>query len=119
MTRPAFPLVRIARALTLALALGILITTLWPSDAPPPPFTLRDKVLHFLAFAALILPMAVADPRRALALAPACIAFGAAIEIIQPAFGRGAEWLDLLADALGVGAGLFAGWLMGAVLRRR
>ncbi len=115
MTRPAASSLRLARVLTLALALGILVTTLWPSHEQPPPFTLRDKVLHLLAFAALILPMSVADPRRALALAPVCIAFGAAIEVIQPAFGRGAEWLDLLADALGVGLGL----MLGAFARRR
>ncbi|MGK7651710.1 VanZ family protein [Roseovarius sp. B08] len=118
MTRPASSLVRYARALTLLLAVGILVVMLWPHDAAPVPFTLIDKVLHFLAFAALILPMACTEPRRALRLAPACIAFGAAIEIIQPAFGRGAEWLDLLADALGVGLGLCAGMLVRAVLRR-
>ena len=119
MTRPVPSLVGCARVLTAVLALGILVATLWPSHAPPVPFTLRDKVLHLLAFAALILPMAVTEPRRALWLAPLCIAFGAAIEVIQPAFGRGAEWLDLLADALGVGLGLALGWLLHKALRKR
>lgn len=119
MTRPSAPSVRLARVLTLALALGILVTTLWPSNELPQPLTLRDKVLHLLAFALLILPMAVAEPRRALRLAPVCIAFGAAIEVIQPAFGRSAEWLDLLADALGVGLGLALGWGFRAAFRRR
>ncbi|QFT94159.1 VanZ like family protein [Roseovarius sp. THAF9] len=119
MTRPAASRVRLARVLTLALALGILVTTLWPSHAPPVPVTIRDKVLHTLAFAALILPMAVTEPHRALRLAPLCIAFGAAIEVIQPAVGRGAEWLDLLADALGVGLGLALGWSFRAAFRRR
>jgi VanZ family protein len=111
--------VRGARALTLLIALGILAGTLWPSDLPEVPFTLRDKVLHLLAFALLILPMTLVDPGRALRLAPVCIAFGAAIEVIQPTFGRGAEWLDLLADALGVGLGLGAGWVLRAAFRRR
>ncbi|MDD9725803.1 VanZ family protein [Roseovarius sp. SK2] len=119
MTRPAPFSLRLAHVLTLALALGILVTTLWPSHGHPPPFTLHDKVLHLLAFAALILPMAVTEPRRALRLAPVYIAFGAAIEVIQPAFGRGAEWLDLLADALGVGLGLALGWGFRAAFRRR
>lgn len=108
-----------ARALTVLIALCILVGTLWPAGPPDVPFTLRDKLLHLLAFALLILPMALTDGRRAVRLAPICIAFGAAIEVIQPAFGRGAEWLDLLADALGVGLGLGAGWVLRAAVRRR
>lgn len=108
-----------ARALTCLIALGILVGTLWPSDAPAVPFMLRDKVLHLLAFAVLVLPMAVTAPRQALRIAPVCIAFGAAIEVIQPMFGRGAEWLDLLADALGVGLGLVLGLLLHRALRNR
>ena len=119
MPRPFASTVRLAHVLTLALALGILVTTLWPSHGHHPPFTLRDKGLHLLAFAALILPMAVTEPSRALSFAPVYIAFGAAIEVIQPAFGRGAEWLDLLADALGVGLGLALGWGVRAAFRRR
>ena len=119
MKHPSPPAVRIAGAVTLAVALGILVGTLWPTDPHDDPFTLRDKALHLLAFAVLILPMAVAAPRRALSLAPVCIAFGATIEVIQPTFGRSAEWLDLLADTLGVGLGLAIGLVLHRVLRKR
>ena len=105
---------RLARVSTVLIALGILGGTLWPSHSPPVPFTLTDKAIHFAAFVLLILPMAVADPRRAWRLAPVCILFGGAIELVQPGVGRAAEWLDFAADALGVGAGLG----LGPVIRR-
>ncbi|MFN3207753.1 MAG: VanZ family protein [Roseovarius sp.] len=111
---PPSSALRIARMLTVLLALGILAGTLWPAHTPPVPFTLTDKAIHFGAFALLILPMALADPRRAWRLAPLCILFGGIIELVQPSVGRGAEWLDLAADALGVAAGL----ALGHVIRR-
>lgn len=39
------------------------------------------------------------------------IAVGGVIELIQPLIGRGAEWRDVLTDALGAAAGLAIAWL--------
>jgi VanZ family protein len=67
--------------------------------------------MHALAFALLVLPLGWADIRSTLWLAPLALAYGGAIEVLQPFVGRGAEWGDLLADAAGIGIGLLPGAL--------
>ncbi len=104
--------------LTALIAVGILWGTLSPPGDGTGALPLTDKQLHALAWGLLILPMALVAPRRALRLAPACVAFGALIEVIQPHFGRGAEWADLGADALGVACGLLLGFALRRLLRR-
>lgn len=68
-----------------------------------------DKLYHFLAFAALVLPSALFDRRDMLWIAVSALALGAIIEVIQPYVGRGRELGDFFADALGVGAAVVAG----------
>lgn len=68
-----------------------------------------DKLYHFLAFAALVLPSALFDRRDMLWIAVSALALGAIIEVIQPYVGRGRELGDFIADALGVGAAVVAG----------
>lgn len=95
-------------ALTAAIAFVIALNTLSPpSDGSPLPLT--DKQLHALAFALLVLPSGLIHPRRWPLLALAAIAFGAAIELLQPGVGRSAEWADLAADAIGIAMGLLPG----------
>jgi VanZ family protein len=97
--------------LTLCIALGIAWGTLTPMPPPTAPPDGTDKIQHFAAFALLVLPLGWVDIRNALWLAPLALLYGGAIEIIQPLVGRGAEWGDLLADALGIAAGLLPGCL--------
>lgn len=105
MIRPA-----LAGLLTVLIALGIANGTLTPpGDSPPPP--IPDKFLHLTAFAALVLPLSWVRFRTVVWLVPAALAFGAAIELVQPAMGRSAEWADLAADAAGIAIGLVPGWL--------
>lgn len=82
-------------------ALAMLVPV--PPRAPQAPGL--DKLVHFLAFAALIFPVILTDSRRWYWAVPLAIAFGGAIELIQPSVGRGAEWLDWGADISGVLAG--------------
>ncbi len=101
----------LALAATLAVALAIGGLTLTHiSDAGVPG---SDKHHHMIAFAALTLPLAFARPRLALWIALAGIAYGGAIELIQPLVGRDKEFLDFVAD----GAGSLLGALCGASLR--
>lgn len=87
--------------------------------SPNPPTDLdsgSDKVNHLLAFAALSVAACFSFPGvRANHIAGflMLLAFGGAIELMQSSIpGRGSEWGDLLADALGIGIGtmLAIGW---------
>lgn len=100
---------RIAAILTLVIALGIGWGTLSPPNDAGMPLPLTDKQIHALAFFLLVLPLSLARPAAILWLAPAALAFGGAIELIQPAVGRSAEWGDLLADGIGIVLGIVPG----------
>ena len=69
-----------------------------------------DKLLHVLAFATLALSSALAcSPSRKSdwGIAAGLLVYGALIEIVQAYVpGRDASWLDLMADAVGIAAGL-------------
>jgi hypothetical protein len=108
---------RLSWALTMLLAVTILGLTL----SPPVTLPLQglgllqiDKLYHIAAFAALILPAALLDPRGLRWVLPAGLALGLAIEIIQPNVGREASAFDFLADAIG----LALGFALGLALRR-
>lgn len=102
-----------AIALTVLLALAMAVATLTPV-APGPGLPGSDKAHHLLGFAVLALPVAVVRPRAMLWLAPVLAAYGGAIELVQPAVGRGRELADWLADLAGIGLGT----LVGLVTRR-
>jgi len=102
---------RIAGLLTLFFAVTIGIGTLTPMDAPSPSHFPSDKLLHALAFAALVLPLTWVNPWHAVWLVPFALIYGGMIELIQPHVDRSAEWADLLADAIGIATGLLPGLL--------
>lgn len=77
-----------------------------------------DKLAHLVAFAAIAFPTAALAPRHLLWLLPAGFAYGGAIELIQPYFGRGREFLDLVFDGLGLIVGAAAGLAASHVLAR-
>lgn len=97
--------------ISIALAVVVGVATLTPVSSLPDEVPGSDKLHHFLAFAALAFPMIAARPANALWVLPVVIAYGGAIELIQPYFGRHAEWADIIADAAGALTGGFAGWL--------
>jgi len=85
-----------------ACALTVLVLALVPS--PPKVFTTGwDKSNHLLAFAVMAWLGCKAFPQRVIFTLLGLLAYGALIEILQsftPT--RSAEWLDLLADGLGI-----------------
>jgi hypothetical protein len=96
-----------ALAATAVIALAIAGLTLTPSISPPSMgLALSDKAYHAIAFAALVMPVAAVFRRRLLWIAIVAFAYGAMIEVIQPFVGRGAEWSDLAANAVGILIGL-------------
>ena len=102
--------------IVLLVLIGIVCyLTLTPK--PPPGIDLGwDKLNHVAAFAALGFASCLGYPeswrRRALVLC-AMVALGGLIELLQLYVpGRSSEWGDLLADAIGVGAGTLIALLL-------
>ena len=92
-------------AFTLFTLAVITTLSLWPLEKlPSVPGT--DKTHHIIAYAALILPTALRKPNRWLSLGPLFIAYGGAIELLQPYVNRYGEWLDLAANTAGMVLGL-------------
>jgi len=96
---------RFGLALSLLLAVVIAAVTLTPLPPGPPMLPGVDKIYHFVGFLALVFPVIVTDTNRWAWAVPTAIAFGGAIELIQPMVGRTADWLDFGASVSGVLAG--------------
>lgn len=91
----------------------ILIGYLSLAPSPPTPlrFTHADKLEHLIAYAALMgwFCQIYFTQRQRTFLALSCLAYGGIIELLQGwSEYRSAEWMDLLADSLGVALG----WLL-------
>jgi hypothetical protein len=93
----------------------VTITTLslWPvANLPTVPGS--DKTHHFIAYAALMFPVALRKPRYWLLIGIFFIAWSGMIELIQPYVNRYGEWLDMAANTGGITVGLLAGILIKA-----
>ena len=96
-------------ALTALLLTVITYLSLWPlPELPDMPGS--DKSGHLIAYAALMLPVALRKPKHWLLIGLCFIAYSGIIELIQPLVNRYAEWMDLLANSTGI--------LLGAVIGR-
>lgn len=92
-------------ALTLLGLMVITVLSFWsPDQLPPAPG--GDKFHHALAYMALALPAALRKPRYWVWLMLFFLGWSAAIEWLQPAFGRYGEWADLGANAIGIASAL-------------
>ena len=101
------------------IALGILYGTLNPNPPGPPLRGNADKIAHFMAFATLVFVPVVTAPGRCRWMLPLAIAFGGLIELMQPQFGRAAEWGDFWANNAGAVAGAILGVLTNRLAMRR
>ena len=97
--------------LTLIVLLALTVAMLWPLDQPPPAPAGSDKIVHFIAFAALAFPLARTGRFGLLPVFIGASAFGGAIELIQPTFNRSADVNDWAADTIGVLLGIAGGLL--------
>ena len=82
---------------------------LWPLEAPPPASEGSDKLVHFIAFAALAFPLARTGRIGLLPVLIGASAYGGIIELIQPSFNRSADVNDWVADIVGVVLGVGCG----------
>ena len=97
--------------LTIIVTLTLTVAMLWPLETPPPAPEGSDKLVHFVAFAALAFPLARTGRFGLLPVFIGASAFGGAIELIQPSFNRGADINDWVADIVGVILGIGLGLL--------
>jgi VanZ family protein len=97
--------------ITLILLVSIATLSLWPAAyLPSVPGT--DKSHHFIAYAALMLPTALRQPKQWFIITIAFLTFSGAIELIQPYVNRYGEWLDMAANALGLVCGFILAKIM-------
>ena len=97
--------------LTIIVTLTLTVAMLWPLETPPPAPEGSDKLVHFVAFAALAFPLAGTGRFGLLPVFVGASAFGGAIELIQPSFNRSADLNDWIADIVGVHLGIGLGLL--------
>lgn len=113
---------RLWRAL-LALLLATITSLALLPHPPSGVSTGWDKSNHALAFASITFASVWAlwpHPRQWPVLAIAVLAYGGGIEIAQTFLPpRSGEWLDLLADGVGIALGLLAAWLLTRLAARR
>ncbi len=90
-----------------------------PGEAPAP--QISDKIRHFVAYAALAVPVAVwFGPGRLFAAMAATVLYGAGLEGAQALAGTGREGslADAAANALGAVTGVLSVWMGARLLRR-
>jgi len=104
--------------LTIAVTLALTVAMLWPMEAPSPAPEGSDKLVHFVAFAALAFPLARTGRIGLLPVFVGASAFGGAIELMQPSFNRSADINDWIADIVGVLLGISCGLLYRRIRRR-
>ena len=95
--------------LRLAVTLTLTVAMLWPMEQPAPAPEGSDKLVHFVAFAALAFPLARTGRYGLLPVFVGASAFGGAIELIQPSFNRSADINDWVANIIGVLHGIAGG----------
>jgi VanZ family protein len=101
------------KIITLLTFVAITMLSLWPVAAlPAAPGS--DKTHHFIAYTALMFPVALRQPRYWLMLGMFFVIWSGMIELIQPYVNRYGEWQDMLANTGGITLGLLAGVLIKA-----
>ena len=104
--------------LTAIVAITLTVAMLWPLEAPPPAPEGSDKLVHFIAFAALAFPLARTGRLGLVVVFIGASAFGGLIELIQPTFNRSADLRDWVADTVGVVFGIGAALLYRRLRKR-
>lgn len=97
----------------------VLITILSLTPMPHlPSVPGSDKTHHFIAYAGLFFPVALAKPKHWLLIGLLFIFWSGAIELIQPSVNRYAEWLDLIANSIGVMCGFLLAWVINIITHK-
>lgn len=93
---------RLFRLAFWVIAGSVLVLSLLPQDVPLPSSG-WDKFNHLIAYQVLAVTGFLAYPRRMMGVAFGVIAYSGVIELLQAFSGyRFGDWLDLLANSVGV-----------------
>lgn len=104
--------------LTIVVFTLITVFSLYPlASLPAAPGS--DKLHHFIAYAALVFPVACAKPKRWLVIVAGFLAYSGLIELIQPYVNRYGEWLDLGANAIGLIVGVALAFIVTTLAGRK
>ena len=96
------------KPVTILLLLVIAFLSLYPLPKLPE-FHGTDKTHHLFAYFLLAFPTGLQKPNKWVLFILLFIIFGGVIEVIQPYVNRYGEWLDFLANTIGVIFGFFVG----------
>lgn len=88
--------------LTLAIAFLILFLSLQPNAEGDPKLLLSDKLLHFIAYGVMVLPVSLERVYPQFLVFLIALTYGGFIELIQPFWGREADIMDMLANITGL-----------------
>lgn len=88
--------------LTLAISVLILFFSLQPPGEGDSKFLVSDKLLHFIAYGLMVLPVSLERAYPQLLVFMIALACGGGIELIQPFWGREADIMDLCANVAGI-----------------
>jgi VanZ family protein len=102
--------------LTLMVLFSITTLSLWPAEQLPRVVG-GDKIHHYIAYALLTLPVAIKKPKYWQFILLSFLFYSGVIELIQGYFNRYGEWLDLVANSLGILTGVIVAQLISYSIR--
>ena len=92
--------------LTLTIAFLILFLLLQPPGEGDTKLLVSDKLLHFIAYGVMVLPVSLERVFPQFLVFIIALAYGGFIELIQPFWGRVADIMDMWANIAGVVFGI-------------
>jgi len=107
------------RPTTILLLTIILFLSLYPLPRLPVMNEGADKLYHFIAYFSLVLPLGYAQPKYTFLHLFTLILISGTIEVIQPYINRYGEWLDFLANTLGIFVGFLVGRIVAKFIKNR
>lgn len=102
--------------ITIIFAFAISVVTLTPVEKLPD-ISGSDKLYHLLSFAMLTFTIGMVRPNAVWWILILSVAFGGAIELLQPLVNRGCEVADFSADACGALLGILISRVLGGFLQ--
>ena len=107
-------ILRLWKHTTILILSIIIFLSLYPLPILPMMSKGDDKLYHFIAYLFLGLPIGYAQPKYTFLYLFTLILISGTIEFIQPYVNRNGEWLDFLANTVGI----FVGFLVGRIVAK-